>query len=76
MVERMLESGINEIRKWEKESWQWLKEHDFAYAVDKLTAELNQELPRLPRWINEQLAPMMIAGYLNYFKRKGLLEGV
>ena len=75
-VERMFESGINEIRRWEKESWQWLKEHDFAYAVDKLAAELNQELPHLPRWINEQLAPMMISGYLSYFKRKGLLEEV
>ena len=71
-VGNTLESGIREIKRWEKEIWQWLKEQDFAYAVDKLADELNRELPHLPRWINEQLAPMMVSGYLNYFKRKGL----
>jgi len=65
-----LESSIKELKRWEKEIWQWLKEQDFAYATDKLVAELNRELPHLPRWINEQLAPMMVSGYLNYFQRK------
>ena len=73
-VTRVLESGTKEINRWEKETWQLLKEQDIAYAVGKLTAELNEELPSCPRWINEQLAPMMVSGYLSYFKRKGLLE--
>ena len=72
-VERMLASSIKEIDRWEKETWQWLKEQDFDYAVEKLAAELNQELPSIPRWINEQLAPMMVLGYLSYFKRKGFI---
>ena len=72
-VERMLESSIKEINRWEKETWQWLKEQDFNYAVAKLAAELNQELPSMPHWINEQLAPMMVSGYLSYFKRKGFV---
>lgn len=71
-VERILNKGIEGLQAWGKMIREALSSNEsFEKIASKLASELNTDLPFLPTWQNEQFAPVMVAGYMDYFKRKG-----
>ncbi|WP_456486275.1 MBL fold metallo-hydrolase [Candidatus Alkanophaga liquidiphilum] len=74
-VERMLDMGIEEIRRWGALIQEALSAgENIKRIAARLVDEFKEDLPFAPEWLSEQLAPVMVAGYVQYFERKGMLE--
>ena len=70
-VSRIFDLAIDKLNAWAMLIRDAIAaKHSFQDIAQELCRELKRELYMTPEWLNEQLAPVFVAGYLNYFQIK------